>query len=360
MRSCLLLFLFISAGTELFAQVQITKADVESVFEPGKSWIDFSKDNPMTNMNVGSASSSAQSWTTPNIEWGDTSVATNVTPASTPYQAEFPNATHAQYGTGYIEGHQASQYTYYRIEDDGIYELGTALEANIGGIDTVIIQSGGSELIFPLPLTYGLVLDDSRDSMDVGGGAYTITVKSTSVDAFGTVTFPFGSFQALRVSDIEETTIYLNGTPINHSASSSFNWIATDGGTFEADIDTGSGTSGEVTLNYASMTQFNYIPTSAKEDLSMLPSSFQLYQNYPNPFNPTTNIKYAVPQTGFVSLKVYDVLGNEAANLVNEIKAPGAYTVKFDASQLSSGVYFYRLQTAGSNISLTKKLILIK
>ncbi len=360
MRSYLLLLIFICAGAELFAQVQITKADVESIFEPGKSWIDFSRDNPMTNMNVGSASSSAQSWTTPNIEWSDTSFSTNVTPASTPYAAEFPSATHTQYGTGYLEGQPASQYTYYRIEDDGIYELGTALEANIGGVDTVIIQSGGSQLIFPLPLTYGLVLDDSRDSMDVGGGAYTIIVKSTSVDAFGTVTFPFGSFQALRVSDIEETTIYLNGTPINHSASSSFNWIAPEGGTFEADIDTGSGTSGEVTLNYASMTQFNYVPTSAKEDLSILPSSFQLYQNYPNPFNPETNIKFEVPQTEFISLKVYDLLGNEIANLVNEVKSAGVYTAKFDGSSLSSGIYFYRLQTGESNVSLTKKLILIK
>ena len=113
-------------------------------------------------------------------------------------------------------------------------------------------------------------------------------------------------------------------------------------------------------LNYASLTQFNYVPTSAKEDLSILPSSFHLYQNYPNPFNPATNIKFEVPQTEFISLKVYDLLGNETANLVNDVKAAGVYTVKFDASKLSSGIYLYRLQTGESNISLTKKLILIK
>ena len=360
MKSCLLLLLIISAGTELFAQVQITKADVESIFEPGKSWIDFSRDNPMTNMNVGSASSSAQSWTIPNIGWGDTVVTTNVSPASTPYQSEFPDATHAQAATDYFEGYMATGYTYYQIKSDGIYELGTAIEANISGTDTVIIKSGSSELIFPLPLTYGLVLDDSRDSMDIGSGVYNITTRSTSVDAFGTLTFPFGAFQALRVSGIEETTVYLNGTPISQSTTSSFNWIAKNGGTFEADLDTGSAVSGNVQLNYASMTQFNYVPTSAKEDLSILPSSFHLYQNYPNPFNPATNIKFEVSQTEFISLKVYDLLGNETANLVNDVKAAGVYTVKFDASKLSSGIYFYRLQTGESNISLTKKLILIK
>ena len=103
--------------------------------------------------------------------------------------------------------------------------------------------------------------------------------------------FPFGTFQALRVSGIEETTVYMSGTPINQCISSNFSWIAKNGGIFEADIDTGSSTSGNVPLTYASMTQFNYIPTAAEENLSMLPSSFQLYQNYPNPFNPDNKYK---------------------------------------------------------------------
>jgi hypothetical protein len=89
-----------------------------------------------------------------------------------------------------------------------------------------------------------------------------------------------------------------------------------------------------------------------------IPSQFILAQNYPNPFNPYTTIRFQVPNSSFVNLKVYDILGNEVATLVNEEKSTGSYEVEFDASGLSSGIYFYKLQ-AGSFVE-TKKMILMK
>jgi glucuronoarabinoxylan endo-1,4-beta-xylanase len=81
-------------------------------------------------------------------------------------------------------------------------------------------------------------------------------------------------------------------------------------------------------------------------------------QNYPNPFNPSTVISYQLPVTGYVTLKIYDLLGSEIATLVNgEIEA-GYHEVNFDASKLSSGIYFYRLQ-AGNVVDM-KKVILMK
>ncbi|MBK6912330.1 MAG: T9SS type A sorting domain-containing protein [Ignavibacteriales bacterium] len=88
------------------------------------------------------------------------------------------------------------------------------------------------------------------------------------------------------------------------------------------------------------------------------PTEFSLEQNYPNPFNPTTTISFSLPETGYTSLKVYDILGNEVANLVNEVKDAGIYKVQFDGSNLSSGVYVYQLQT-GDYIA-TKKIQMIK
>ncbi len=88
------------------------------------------------------------------------------------------------------------------------------------------------------------------------------------------------------------------------------------------------------------------------------PLVFKLDQNYPNPFNPSTTIRYSVPVSELVTLKIYDILGNEVAILVNEQKEAASYEVKFDASQLSSGIYFYKIQ-AGS-FSDTKKLMLMK
>jgi photosystem II stability/assembly factor-like uncharacterized protein len=91
---------------------------------------------------------------------------------------------------------------------------------------------------------------------------------------------------------------------------------------------------------------------------SEIPESFSLSQNYPNPFNPVTNIKFSIPTGEFVSLKIYDVTGREAAGLVNEQLSAGTYKIDFDAAQLSSGTYFYRI-SAGS-FTEVKKMTLIK
>ena len=88
------------------------------------------------------------------------------------------------------------------------------------------------------------------------------------------------------------------------------------------------------------------------------PSDVALFQNYPNPFNPTTNIGFQVSDFGFVSLKIYDILGREVATLVNERKPAGKYSVTWNASSMASGVYFYRLE-AGSFVE-TKKLLLLR
>ncbi len=88
------------------------------------------------------------------------------------------------------------------------------------------------------------------------------------------------------------------------------------------------------------------------------PTDFILSQNYPNPFNPKTKISYQIPELSYVTLKVYDVLGKEVAILVNEEKLIGNYEVEFNAENLPSGVYFYRLQ-AGSFVE-TKKMVLMK
>ncbi len=90
----------------------------------------------------------------------------------------------------------------------------------------------------------------------------------------------------------------------------------------------------------------------------ILPLSILLEQNYPNPFNPTTTIQYAIPTEGIVTLKVYNILGQEIRTLVNEEKPAGTYEVEFDGTGLASGIYFYKLQ-AGNFIE-TKKTLLIK
>jgi hypothetical protein len=98
----------------------------------------------------------------------------------------------------------------------------------------------------------------------------------------------------------------------------------------------------------------------------ILSDVIQLYQNSPNPFNPSTTIRYDVPTSGFVSLKIFDVLGREIATLVNKTKSSGSYSVNWNPGNLPTGVYFYHLtvlQKEGGqagNYSETKKMILMK
>ena len=94
-------------------------------------------------------------------------------------------------------------------------------------------------------------------------------------------------------------------------------------------------------------------------DKNIIPAKFSLDQNYPNPFNPSTKIQYNLHENSFVSLKVYNAIGQEVATLVNDVVPAGLHEILFDASGLNSGVYFYTLK-AGNNFVQTRKMILIK
>jgi plastocyanin len=109
----------------------------------------------------------------------------------------------------------------------------------------------------------------------------------------------------------------------------------------------GSGMSGEIIVQ---------TPVSVEDETIV--DQFQLEQNYPNPFNPSTRINYSLPGASFINLKVYDILGNEVAVLVDEEKQVGSYQIEFNASDLTGGVYFYQLKT--NSFVETKKMILMK
>jgi len=100
------------------------------------------------------------------------------------------------------------------------------------------------------------------------------------------------------------------------------------------------------------------LATATHVPLSDIPTEFSLSQNYPNPFNPTTNIEFRIADFGFVTLKIYDMLGRNIATLMNESLPPGVYRRTWDGSGYPSGLYYYRLQT--SNFLDTKTMTLLK
>ena len=114
---------------------------------------------------------------------------------------------------------------------------------------------------------------------------------------------------------------------------------------------------GDAPINYKTKVFFENSSNSLTSG-NQIPKEYSLSQNYPNPFNPSTTIKYSLPKDGLVTMKIYDLAGREVAKLVNEVKKAGNYQVQFNASNLASGVYFYRIQS--NDFVMTKRMVLIK
>jgi len=129
-----------------------------------------------------------------------------------------------------------------------------------------------------------------------------------------------------------------------------------------SDLSTGDGctqlTSPSVLTYRANTCLVINIANKVSNNTNGVPVEYKLSQNYPNPFNPVTKISFDIPKQGLVTLKIYDVLGREVRTLVNEVKNAGSYTVDFNAAELSSGVYFYKLEVNG--FSDVKRMMLIK
>ncbi|MDI6804914.1 MAG: T9SS type A sorting domain-containing protein [Bacteroidota bacterium] len=120
---------------------------------------------------------------------------------------------------------------------------------------------------------------------------------------------------------------------------------------------TGTDNQGRLRL-YADIFKASGLSDIKDDPYTTIPQSVKLYQNYPNPFNPSTSIKYEISKRDLVTIVVYDILGREIKTLLNEIKNPGIYTINWNASNLSSGIYYYQLKTSSS--TQTKKALLLK
>lgn len=103
---------------------------------------------------------------------------------------------------------------------------------------------------------------------------------------------------------------------------------------------------------------YTFVPVGVINQNGSIPTSFALYQNFPNPFNPATYIQYDIPKEAFVTMRIYDISGREVRSLVNETKQAGTYQILFDASALTSGVYFYTIKAG--DFSQTMKMVLVK
>jgi hypothetical protein len=352
MRAFYFIIGFLLVVTNLYAQPILTSACNPSV---GDNWSYKEAD---TNSVLPGSGGANVTWNFTNLNLDpDIQTMNWVSPAGTQYFSYYPTATMATTQTS------ESFITYWQKNSSMLGWLGQA-DSSSSGLKLMRTYDGVGIPYFRMPLSYGgtTYVDSCRYYYTEGSNwHHYFEIITQDADGYGTLNLPNGVTysNALRIRfygiGIDTTNIGLGYVSEYRYAwfVSGFKFPVFQIMTYLEYI-TGVGPSGWKTVRYTTTN----VPIGIRNISEAIPSEYSLMQNYPNPFNPTTNIKYQITNKGFVTLKVFDIMGREISNLVNEKQNAGTYEVTFDASSLSSGVYFYRLETG--NFTDTKKLMVIK
>jgi len=210
-----------------------------------------------------------------------------------------------------------------------------------------------------IPNIYSILFTDSLNGIAGGSSGLAYTNSSGSNWIINTGVMGSGNITGVAVKGTQELW-FARGSSIYYTPNDSvWSLVYTQTGTYNhlARTMTPSNNNIWAVRSNGGISKYTY-PIGIKKIRTEIPNSYSLYQNYPNPFNPSTTIKFDVPFTSYVIITVYDVNGRGVTKLIDEKLTPGSYETKFDASNLSSGMYFYKLETNG--FSETKKMILVK
>lgn len=310
-------------------------------------------------VNVGTTGGS-QTWNFSQTDFpgGLTATSGIVDPAGTPFSSDFPTANHAFF---FNLGDTAASYAYFNLTNSALFELGSGV--SFGGFTSVTVNDP-PVLAFPFPATLNTTWDNTNVTHnDIGGGVVFVdsTVENFVIDAWGSITVPFGTFNCLRlrIDEFEFLETTFNGTVLfsDTSTTISYDWIVENHGL----IASVSSKDGETNPNFTMASDVSFrVPTvtGIEDEVPRIIEGFELAQNYPNPFNPSTTITYELPRTTTVDLSVFDISGRKVATLVSGQVAAGEHHITFSAENLPSGIYLYRLK--GQGVSLVKRMVLLK
>jgi hypothetical protein len=340
----IILFLF---SINSFAQITITSTDVSNVFAVGNSATVHSAD--ITSFDIGTVGVN-NIWDFSGLQSAETFNMLSVDPATTPYASQFPGATIASYSQGSYQGNPAESWSYLSLGSN-LTSMGQAITSSSFPGLVITITNNPASIEMQLPMTYNTTWSQSYVTTTNFPGlppSQTNFSINVVVDAWGTMTMPGGgSFEALR---IRESTSASGNTSVQYS------FLAKNGANVTVSAtDANPPTSGVIDADWY---DWNTPFTSDVKQISGLPQDFSLSQNYPNPFNPSTKIEYSIPEQSMVQLKVYDILGNEVATIINEDQPAGTYRADFNGQGLASGMCIAKLQAG--NYSKTIKMTLMK
>lgn len=333
------------------AQPTITAADVGAFFAVGRT-ITQREDTLISSVNIGSPG--LTSWDFRAFATHVVTPLLSVTPGPTPFSSLFQGATHALKGTMTLQGITGDVYLYLTLSSTGLTNPGSGATAS-GGALTLTDANSPADITYTLPSTSTTSWNSTfteTQTITLLGTPLTPTVTSHNasyvVDAWGPMTLPGGSIsQTLRIRKIDARS---NGTVATYIFASPDGALVTI-----VAADANPATSGTINVSDVSWV----LPIAVSVPIAeSVPEQFALEQNYPNPFNPSTAITYQVSKAGLVTIKVYDLLGQEVTSLVNEEKVPGTYRVTWNAEGIPSGVYFYTMNS--SSFAATRQMILLK
>lgn len=359
-RLILIIINFIIFFTSAYSQISISSSDILALKGTARDVYTASEETDTVVITAGGMN---QIWDYRNINTQSfTSASLEYLDPSGGFRADlFPGANFRQRISASTDEGSFLMDSYMNISSNILKALGSA--SDFAGFSFTEIEGDDAA---PLPMTYGTnwisVTIDTSDEF----GFSTITNDTTwnIVDGSGTLRLSMGDFECLRLKEMSKTITEssFNGLPLgppDTAFSESYIWLSKNHlQTFI--VDGLEDNLGEVNMTISGA------PTSVEESFDRIPEGYTLNQNYPNPFNPSTSISYSIPNDGNVTLSVYDLLGNEVALLENGNKSAGNYTYNFDASNLSSGLYFYTLRVGAStgsatvSFTSTKKMLLMK
>jgi hypothetical protein len=372
----------LSFTTALSQGITISASDVAAMFASGTTTT-YRGDTLTTTADIGAPG--ASSWDFSALNTHTRMALQSVPPAGTPYfTSHFPAATHALSDTSFTYSFTYTGLGLVLLKGTGYnyMTLGTdLLDYGFKGTGNVYLAGSpypaeGQWLRYPAAVYYKLPLELSTTwttsyvevlsgSATIFGFPFAVGPDSTrhtivyTVEAYGSLIVPgSGAQDALRIRKVD--------TYATKSASSSawstdavrvgYMILAKNGASVQfTAVDPNGPTSG--TIGVTSVQWTSATPTSVQA-VSTVPGVFNLSQNYPNPFNPSTTIRFTLPSSQQVTLKVYNLLGAEVATLVNQTVEAGESSVRFDGAGLSSGMYLYKLQ-AGA-MTQTRRMMLVK
>lgn len=342
------LLLFAVASFTSFAQITITGNDVLNIFAVGNS-ATIHQDTLQSTVDIGSTGG-GNNWDFTGLQSNLSFNIMSVDPVTTPYASDFTGADFCIYNMGFYQGFQAEIWTYSSV-NGFVDNMGSVTTTNALPGFALLITNDPDRHTFQNPTTFGSQwMQTYTQTMTITGlPPNTSSVSlNANVDAYGTMTLPGGgTYDALRIR--EEVTV-------EGVTSVSYSFVSRSGAQVNLPaVLSNPPTSGMID---AESTSYNLGIISSVEQISSLPMDFDLKQNYPNPFNPSTKIEYSIPQESFVELKVYDILGNEVANLVNEVQSAGTYRADFSGENITSGLYIARIKAG--NFTQSVKMSLMK